>query len=136
VTGIVRFYEWVYYRCYRYSKKADSRFSLHWAVASLYVQCIFTMNLGVLLFLFVFIFPAPRISGSRWVIFAALIAVALVHLLFLWHKNRYKRIISRFSNETAEQQQRSDRLFGWYLVTSTFSLLSMFVIAAALAGLH
>ena len=133
MTGIIRFYEWLYYRCYRYSKRADGRLSANWAVASLYVQGIFTMNLGVLLFLFVFIFPAPRISGSRWVILTALIAAALVHLLFLWHKNRYKRIISRFSNETVEQQQCGDRLFGWYLVTSTFSFLSMFVIAAVLA---
>jgi uncharacterized membrane protein len=139
LTRIIHLYEWLYYRCYRYSKKADGKYSANWMLASVYLLMLLTTNLIVVLFLFVFIFPkgaVVSIPEPRWTIGGACAVAAVLQIFFLAHGRRYKRIIRRFSNETAEQQRRGDRLFGWYLVTSVFSVLGMFVLGGALVGLH
>ena len=61
-----RFYRWLYYRCYRYSERANrSKAAAHWFYAACYVFVIFLMNVVVLLWLTVnpLSVRAPDIAG-------------------------------------------------------------------------
>ena len=125
---MVRFYRWLYYRCYRYSRKADAKFAWHWANAGLYVLLILSMNLLVLVLVPTVIFPATfgvLFSGSKWVVGGVFVGVSLLHSLLL--RRRYEGIVNEFSKETAEEQRRGNRLFAWYLVISILLLLAVFI---------
>ena len=131
-------YRWLYYRCYRYSQKADSRFALHWANATVYVLAILSMNLIFLFLLLAFLYQATfgmPIGLPHWAIGAASVAIAFLHLAFVGHRNRYKRIIREFSHESAEQALRGDRLFGWYLVLSLGSVVAVGILWMVRLGL-
>jgi hypothetical protein len=126
-----QFYRWLFYRCYRYSLKADGRIAIHWANASIYVLMIITMNVIVIFFASAFIFGYFFVvpSAPRWILFLIAAAIALLHTFLLGYKGRYKKIIGAFQKESDEQQRRGDLLFGWYLVSSLFLMIAVFVIA-------
>ena len=126
-------HHWLYYRCYRYSRKGgDSAFTVHWQIAAIQSLLLPVLNLLALGSLLLFISPATAkvlFSSPSWLIGSALVALALCHIFFLAHKGRYKKIIKQFSAETGEEQRRGDRLFGWYLVFSVFSVLGPGIVA-------
>jgi len=135
LARIAYLYRWLYYRCYRYSKKVDSKIALHGAIASLYVVIILLINLSTLVWLYVSMFRTTYgipLTLPDWVIGAAVGVVALWHRYFVRRGNRYKKIIDEFSKESAEEERRGDRLFGWYLAGSFFS----FIIAGTLLVLR
>lgn len=132
-NDIVHFYRWLYYRCYRYSKRADSKLALHWANAGLYVLLFLGMNLLVVFLILVVISPAifgVLFSGSKWLAGGLFAGVALVQLYFLRRNRRYENIVRQFSKETPDEQRRGDRLFAWYFVISF-----LLVVAISVAGI-
>ena len=131
------FYRWLYYRCYRYSLKADSRFSIHWANAAILALVVITTNTLVLLFAITLAFSIVVVlpSAPRWILFLIFAVIALLHTFVLGYKSRYRKIIGEFQKESAEQQRRGDLLFGWYLVSSLFLLIVIGVIAVV-AAIH
>jgi len=138
VTRIARFYYWLYYRCYRYSRKGgDSAFTVHWAIAAIQSLLLLATNLLALLLLLLVISPSTArvvFSAPPWVIGSAFGSLVFLHLLLLGYKGRYKKILKQFSKETDNQQRRGDRLFGWYLVCSVFSFLGIGIVAGVRAG--
>jgi hypothetical protein len=130
VLRLGRFYNWLYYRCYRYSQRADMKWSAHWANASVYAVMLLEMNVMATLLLILFALPPDLTKsiplGSKWLWFSTAIVVALLNMLLVWTDGRYKQILRRFSHETPEQQQHGDRLFGRYLVISVFALFAVF----------
>lgn len=142
LSNAMRFYRWLYYRCYRYSLKADSSFAIHWVNASVFVFVIFVANLMALgaygAIVYRILLKGPAILGpistassnSTPTAIAALIAVGIIisHIALLKYKGCYKRIIQEFSKESLEQQRRGDRLFGWYLVGSLALLIVGFIL--------
>jgi hypothetical protein len=139
-TRFAHFWPWLYYRCYRYSRKGgDSPFTVHWAVAAMQSLLLPSINLIALGFLLFFISPAAAkvfFSAPSWVVGAAFGALIVFQLSLLAYKGRYRKIVKHFSTETVEQQQRGDRLFGWYLVFSVFSFLGLGIAAAVRIGLQ
>ena len=131
MSVIGRLYRWLYYRWYRYSVRADFKFSMHWANASLYMIMLLLLNLTVLLVVVGFLFHLALgipMGLPHWIVGMAFVVVVLLHHAFLRVGGHYKRIIGEFSKETPEQQRHGDRLFGWYLV------LSMLAFAATAIG--
>ncbi len=87
-----------------------------------------SLNLIALGFLLIFISPATAkalFSAPSWVIGSVFGALVVCQLFFLSYKGRYRKIIKQFSAETAEEQQRGDRLFGWYLAFSVFAFFGL-----------
>jgi hypothetical protein len=98
-----------------------------------------SINLIALGFLLIFISPGTAkvlFSAPPWVIGSAFGALIACQVSLLAYKGGYKKIIKRYSTETVEQQQRGDRLFGWYLVFSVFSLLGLGIALAVRGGLQ
>jgi fatty acid desaturase len=137
VAQITYFYRWLYYRCYRPSKKVDGKFAMRWANASLYVIMFLVLNLIVLLFLFGFVFHTTfgiPVGLPHWVIGSVFVGVVLIHHVFIRHGDRYKKIIGEFSKEGAEEERRGDRLFGCYFVLSMLAFVATCVVLAVRAG--
>ena len=128
------FYRWLYYRCYRYSKKADFRFSKHWVNAATYLLMILITNVTVLFFALAFLGLRISMRVPAWTVGALLVGIALLQLAVLGHRGRYGEIINEFSKETVDQQRRGDLAFGWYLAFSLVSFIAVFVVATMHAG--
>jgi len=137
LTQIAYLYRWLYYRCYRYSKKADSRFAWHADLASIHLVALLLANLLTLLFLFAFLFRTKfgiPTTLPNWVIGAITAGIFSLHGFFVRYGDRYKKIIGEFSTESAEAERRGDLLFGWYLVLSLFAIVAAGMLLAVRAG--
>jgi uncharacterized membrane protein len=132
----VRFYQWLYYRCYRYSERGYGPSDLQWVTASFYMLGILLMNLLALYFLLLTASPVFRILASAppWTVGVAMTVVAALHMAFLHQNGRYKKIVKRFSNVGPDEERRSATAFGWYFVISLSSLFVIFIVALARIG--
>ncbi len=124
-------YRSMYYRLYRYSERADSNYSMHYANAAMNFSMILILNFGTLYLIYLVI------SGEKtsildfvpvWVVGAIGAGFCVVHALLLGRNGRYKKIVGEFSKESREQEHRRNLWAVWY---ATISFLSLFGIGFA-----
>ena len=117
-------YRSMYYRLYRYSERADSKYSMHYANAAMNFSMILILNFGTLYLIYIVI-SGEKTSildfVSVWVVGALGAGFGVVHTLFLGYKGRYKKIVSEFSKESPEQEHRRNLWAVWYATISFFS---------------
>jgi|SRR5437660_7959962 len=126
-------YRSMFYRLYRYSERADGKYSTHYFNAAINFSMFLIWNLGTLYLIYAII------SGAKtsildivpvWIVGALGAGFLVLHALFFVYKGRYKKIVAEFSKESREQERRRNLWAVWYGI---ISVLSFFGIAIAWA---
>src|SRR2546426_7081955 len=114
-------YRSMYYRLYRYSERADSKYSTYYFNAAINFSMILIMNFGTLYLIYTII------SGGKawildfvpvWVVGAVVAGFLVLHSFFFGYKGRYKKIVNEFSKENREQEHRRNLWTAWYGIIS------------------
>jgi hypothetical protein len=114
-------YRSMFYRLYRYSERADGKYSTHYFNAAINFSMILIMNFGTLYLIYTII------SGGKawildfvpvWLVGAVVAGFLVLHSFFLGYKGRYKKIVSEFSKESREQEHRRNLWAVWYGIIS------------------
>lgn len=140
MSSVAHFYRWLFYRCYVYSLTVDGNYRIktllggNAGIAAIYMTTFLFLNALTLDSLRVFMFghtPGMLVlfgkDASYWVIRGAMLALLALHLGFLAHKKRYRKIISEFSKENEAQARRGERLFNSYSITTVLLFLGSFL---------
>src|SRR6266540_7428239 len=98
VKAIVHRLYWLYrsmfYRFYRYSERADSKYSDYHFNAAIKFSMILMLNFGTLYFIYLII-SGTKISildfVPTWVVGALAAGFLVLHALFFGYKGRYKK---------------------------------------------
>ena len=126
-------YRSMFYRLYRYSERADGKYSTYYFNASIKFSVILIFNFFTLDFIYLII---SREKTSildfvpAWVVGALAAGFLVLHALFFGYKGRYKKIVAEFSKENREEEHRRNVWAVWY---GAISFLSLFGLAIAWA---
>ena len=120
----------MYYRLYRYSERADGKYSAYYFNAAINFSVVLALNF-ITLYLIYLVISETKISildvVPTWVVGAIGAGLGVLHTLLLGHKDRYKKIIREFSKESREEEHRRNLWAVWYVVLSflfSFGLLT------------
>jgi hypothetical protein len=121
-------YRSMYYRLYRYSERADGKYSTYYFNASIKFSVILIFNFFTLDLIYLII-SRERTSIldliSVWIVGALAACFLVLHALFFGYKGRYKKIVAEFSKESREEEHRRNVWAVWYGAISFFSLFGL-----------
>src|SRR6267378_4459169 len=128
-------YRSMYYRLYRYSERADGKYSAHYFNAAINFSMVLILNFSTLYGIYLVI------SGTKisildvvpiWVVGAIGAGFGVLHTFLLGYKDRYKKIIKEFSKESRAEEHRRNLWAVWYVFLSFFLSFGLAVGATAL----
>src|SRR5256885_2243223 len=126
MKAIVRKLSWVYrsmfYRFYRYSERADGKYSTYYFIAAINFSMFLIWNFGTLYLIYVIISGETILDFVPvWVVGVLGAGFLVLHALFFGYKGRYKKIVAEFSKENREEEHRRNVWAVWYGAISVFS---------------
>jgi hypothetical protein len=128
-------YRSMYYRLYRYSERADGKYSTYYFNASIKFSVILIFNFFTLELIYLII-SREKTSILDWVpvwVVGALAAgFCAAQALFFGYKGRYKKIVAEFSKESREEEHRRNVWAVWYGALSFFLLFGIAIAWAIL----
>jgi len=137
MKAIVRKLSWLYrsmfYRFYRYSERADGKYSTYYFIAAINFSMFLIWNFGTLYLIYVIISGETILDFVPvWVVGVLGAGFLVLHALFFGYKGRYKKIVAEFSKENREEEHRRNVWAVWYGAISVFSFFGIAVAWAIL----
>jgi hypothetical protein len=120
----------MYYRLYRYSERADGKFSTYYFNAAIKFSAFLILNVGTLYSIYLILSRAKSSILDFvpvWVVAAIAAGFLTLHGLFFGYKGRYKKILAEFSKESREEEHRRNVWAVWYGAISFFSFFGIIV---------
>ena len=100
-------YRSMYYRLYRYSERADSKYSTYYFIAAINFSMFLIWNFCTLYLIYVIVSGVTILDFVPvWVVGALGAGFLALHALFFGYKGHHKKIVVEFSQESREQEHR------------------------------